>query len=192
MVSSRAVIDVESAPDKPLPREIALATGQPRINNAGAGRETGLDDTVAQQIIGRIAQGAFLKPACEASGIAYQTMREWVRRGLADAEAGLDTRYARFADGVSRAQSQHQNELAATFTRGGDGKYPDWRAQAFLAERRYEHWRLPKEQGITGLTLQLSNEQLSALGQALKIAAQPAIDVESSEEVSTTISSANK
>jgi hypothetical protein len=134
------------------------------------GRPCKLTSELAARIVESIRKGAFLNAAAGSNGVHRLTVRDWIVRGTADAEAGLETDFSVFATAVSRAQSEHEAELAATFTRGGDGKYPDWRAQAFLVERRYEHWRLPKEQASVGISLTLSNEQVAALVDALRVA----------------------
>ncbi len=158
--------NLEDAPDKPLPRDVARAMHAKGIS----GRPSKFSQEVAESIIESVRKGAFLSAAGGRVGVSLPTVRDWILRGNADYEADLDTDFAKFAQAVHRAQADHEAELAASFTRGGDGKFPDWRAQAFIAERRYEHWRLPKEQAFQGVTLALSNEQLASLGEALKVA----------------------
>ncbi len=146
------------------------------------GRPCKLTSELADEIVQAIENGAFLNAAAGRVGVHRDTVRDWIVRGSADAQAGLNTDFSVFAERIARAQAAHEAKLAATFTRGGDGKYPDWRAQAFLAERRYEHWRLPKEQQNSGLTLQLSNDQLAALADALRVAAaKPVIEAEAEQ-----------
>jgi len=38
--------------------------------------------------------GSYIKPACEAAGISYPTLRTWIQRGEADKAAGRSTEYA--------------------------------------------------------------------------------------------------
>jgi len=168
---------IEAAVDKPLPRhvaeELAREPGKP------TGRPLDLTDETAEEILNSIAQGSFLTVAAAKAGVATDTVYAWLRRGAGDKKAGLDTIFVRFIDAISRAQHAAEASAVAALQRGGDGKYKDWRAQAWWLERRHkDRWSLPKEQANQGLTLQLSNEQLAALGQALQIAAKPVIELE--------------
>jgi hypothetical protein len=92
----------------------------------------------------------------------------------------LDTRFARFASMFARAQHEAEASAVAALQRGGDGKYKDWRAQAWWLERRHkERWNLPKEGAGITLSLTLSDGQLGALADALRVGS--AVDVTPSE-----------
>jgi hypothetical protein len=137
------------------------------------GRPRALTDQVANKICADVAAGAPYNAAAGKAGVTYDTMRDWFRRGSADEMEGLDTRYSRFAHALTRAQDECEARLAQTLAAGGEGKYKDWRAQAFILERhpRYrERWGPPKNEAPQGLTLALSGEQLSMLTEALRIA----------------------
>jgi len=166
---------IEAAPDKPLPRDVALASIK-GISRGSLGRKHTLTDEVAIEILQRVSEGSFLTTAAGCANVDPQTVHEWLRRGLADTQAGLDSIFGRFAEGFAQAQHSAEQSAVAALQRGGDGKFKDWRAQAWWLERRHkERWSLPKEQGIQGITLQLSNEQLAALSDALRVGA--ALDV---------------
>jgi hypothetical protein len=176
------MLDIESAPDKPLARDAALESIK-GLSRGFQGRPLALTDSVATNILSEVRNGSFLTVACAKAGVAAETVYEWLRRGVADKQAGLDTIFGRFTDAHTRAQAEHETSLVATLSKGGEGKYPDWRAQAFVLERRHkERWSLPKEQANQGLTLQLSNEALAALVDALRVGAATNVTPQSIQE----------
>ena len=171
-------LDIESAPDKPLTRNVALASIK-GLSRGFQGRPIELTDEVAAEIVRNVAAGSFLTIAAGRAGVNSDTVQQWLRRAKADELAGLDTLFVRFGVAISRAQAEAEAEAVAVLQRGGDGKYKDWRAQGWWLERRHkERWSLPKEQANQGLTLQLSNEALAALVDALRVGAARTIELE--------------
>jgi hypothetical protein len=164
------MLDLESAPDKPLLREAAYELA--RRSDGHTGRPRDLTDELGQQIVSSIASGSFMTVAAARVSVSAETVYGWLRRGQGDQAAGLDTVFGRFEQAISRAQAEAEAEAVAVLQRGGDGKYKDWRAPAWWLERRHkERWSLPKEQQSQGITLQLSNEQIASLVDALRIGA---------------------
>lgn len=168
---SELVESVDSAPDTPLHREEALR----RYSNGATplgGRKSDLTDEVATSITEAVANGSYTNTACAAAGVSVSAAAEWARRGVADGQAGLDTRYSRFAEGLARAEAACEQRLAATLARGGDGKFSDWRAQAFILERRYrDRWAEPKEAPNQGVTIIVTADLAEQLRDAMAVAA---------------------
>ena len=68
--------------------------------------------------------------------MSYEAFRNWVLKGEADAEAGIDSAYAQFRDRLTRARAEGELNLVRKLEDN-----PDWRAAAFLLERGYrERW----------------------------------------------------
>ena len=149
------------------------------IRRGRNGRPSKLTPEVTEKIARLVSEGSFYEPAAIAAGVAYPSMRQWFLQGQADKAAGLTTRFSKFTDALVHAQAQAETRMVSTLAKGGEGKYPDWRAQAFVLERRYpQRWAPPKAEQSAGITLSLTDAQLAALGEALRVAvAKPAIDV---------------
>lgn len=169
-----SALDLESAPDRPLTREAVRS-----LVAKSVGRSTELTSEVAETILVHVAEGSFLTVAAGAAGVSEHSVYEWLRRGAADASQNLDTLFVRFANAYAQAKQLAEANAVSVLQRGGDGKYKDWRAQAWWLERRHkERWSLPKEGASTGITLALTNEQLGALGEALRVASAKPIEIE--------------
>lgn len=171
-------LDLESAPDKPLPRDVALALA--REAKRPTGRPCELTSELATKILLRVAEGSFLNVAAGAAGVSYEALSEWIERAKGDAANGLDTIFVRFGQAYAQAKQEAEANAVSSLQRGGDGKYKDWRAQAWWLERRHkERWSIPKEAANAGVTLALTDAQLGALGEALRVAAaKPVLEVE--------------
>jgi hypothetical protein len=148
-----------------------------------AGRPTKLTSEVQAKIVQAVKNGSFFEPAAIAAGVSKEAMREWVIRGQSDLQLGRNTVYRQFITVLAQAQADNETRLAGILSKGGEGKFPDWRAQAFVLERRHkERWSLPKEQQSQGITLQLSNEQIASLVDALRIGAATNVTPQSIQE----------
>ncbi len=186
---------VESAPDKPTPRDEARQLYKELRSRGETGRPSELTDEVAQKIVQAIAGGSFFAPACVAAGIGANSGWDWIKRGQVDSDAGLSSRYAVFARAIAQAEAQCEANSAAVLARGGDGKFPDWRANAFHLERRFkERWAEPKEQLNQGVTIVITSELAASLADALAVASKThaAIDVTPQLPVSTEESETSK
>jgi hypothetical protein len=156
------------------------------------GRPTKLTPEVQAKILDAVRNGSFFEPAAIAAGVSKDAIREWVIRGQSDMQLGRNTIFRLFINALAQAQADNETRLAGILSKGGEGKFPDWRAQAFVLERRHkERWSLPKEQASQGLTLQLTNEQLAALSEALRVGAATnvtpsSIEVDTSQPVGVT------
>jgi hypothetical protein len=175
------VDSIEAAPDPPLPRELALERARNIPEYKTIGRPTKLTDELADLLLAKIASGAFLNVACESVGIASKSLEEWTRRGAADNEAGLDTIFSRFWMRLHRARASHEIELARKVEEKTD---EDWRAGAFVLERRYrERWgRDDKQNQGVNVTLVLGDKQQEILLELMKLGNAKQIETTASTE----------
>lgn len=95
-------------------------------------RPTKLSPEVQEIILTSIETGLTYEAACEAAGISYATMREWIRRGEGKDERIKTDEFAKFAEGMRVAKAKGQAKLVAEISAN-----PDWRAKAWILERRY-------------------------------------------------------
>jgi hypothetical protein len=117
----------------------------------------------ANKIIEALRKGSYIKPACEAAGVSYEALRNWILKGEADAEAGIDSDYAQFRDRLTRARAEGEGNLVRKLEAD-----PDWRAAAFLLERGYrERWGRAEPQQNSP-TITLTDDQLQALTEGLR------------------------
>ena len=127
------------------------------------GRPSLVSSEAADKVIEALRKGSYIKPACEAAGISYPTLRTWIQRGEDDKAAGRSTAYADFLDRLTRARAEGELKLVAKLEAD-----PDWRATAFLLERGYrERWGRAEPQQSSP-TITLTDEQLAALLDGLK------------------------
>jgi hypothetical protein len=133
------------------------------------GRPSLVTTQAADEIIDALRRGSYIKPACEASGVSYEAFRNWVLKGEADAEAGIDSAYAQFRDRLTRARAEGEVNLVRKLEDN-----PDWRAAAFLLERgpARQRWGKHEELGAAPASIQLSNEQMAALLEGLRYVAE--------------------
>jgi hypothetical protein len=84
-------------PDRRLPRpnqDIVLCTFRlSYAKSARAGHRSSRLKSL-RNFLSALRTGSYIKPACEASGIRYPTLRTWIQRGEADKAAGRSTEYA--------------------------------------------------------------------------------------------------
>jgi hypothetical protein len=127
------------------------------------GRPSLVSSEAADKVIEALRKGSYIKPACEAAGISYPTLRTWIQRGEDDKAAGRSTAYADFLDRLTRARAEGELKLVAKLEAD-----PDWRATAFLLERGYrERWGRAEPQQSSP-TITLTDEQLQALTDGLR------------------------
>lgn len=161
---------IEDAPDQPLPREMAVTRARLIPRNRAGGRPSSLTDERAEKLLSLVSQGAFFEAACQAVGITTAALNDWQRRGLADLESGLDTRFSRFVTQLHRAKADHEISLARRVEAQTD---EDWRAGAFVLERRYrERWGRHNDLQRAGMnvTLVLSEKDQEVVIELLKLA----------------------
>jgi hypothetical protein len=154
------------------------------------GRPTLCNEEMADKILRNLAAGSYLITACEAAGVSYHSVRQWLLKGKEQRETGnLDNPYVKFASKLVRAEHSAEQALVTRLNVA-----EDWRAQAFLLERRHrDRWGkaevAQQAQQILVISDQLAAGMLEALriaasgsaAQAPGSAAQPALDAEFSQ-----------
>jgi hypothetical protein len=91
-------------------------------------RPTRLTPEVQEAVCEAIRNGATYQAASEAAGIAYATFNEWRK------DARL--KYVKFSEAVTRANADAQLDLLAKIGNQAD---KDWRAAAWILERRFKN-----------------------------------------------------
>src|SRR5437667_437109 len=92
------------------------------------GRKTKLSPALQTRLLAAIAAGNYIHTACAAVGIDKSTYSRWVVKG----EKGQEP-YRTFCDGLMRAAEEAQVKFVERIEQHSIG---DWRAAAFLLERR--------------------------------------------------------
>ena len=157
--------------ERRAPADAARKKADQKLYDLPARKLGRLTPRVHDIVVSAVRKGAYWSVAAGAAGISQATIYAWISRGKLEKAAGSKSRYTRLLDALARAQDELEAELAAKLSSGGDGKYPDWRAQAFVLERRFkDRWGPPKEERNQGVTLTLTSEQLEALADSMRVA----------------------
>ncbi len=75
--------------------------------------------------------------ASEQLGIPHQTVSDWLKRGRDDIASGVESVYATLADQVMQAEAHGSTILTGRIASAAQS---DWKAAAWLLERRHEKW----------------------------------------------------
>ena len=92
------------------------------------GRKTKLSPDLQKRLLDAIAAGNYIHTACAAVGIGESTYFKWLERGRAG-----ESPYREFMEALTRAEQQAIVSLVKIVRSHAIG---DWRAAAFLLERR--------------------------------------------------------
>lgn len=153
----------DNAPKKPGPsqREKDRAKrpprGQPGSNlpalDPPTGRIPEIDAETSSRIIGVLRQGHYARVAAAAGGVNTDTFHRWLTRGSRAKRRSLQTgtpippadmSYVGFSDGVVEALTGAEILLVDSITRAAGAG--DWRAAAWMLERRYrDRWKRPEQ-----------------------------------------------
>jgi hypothetical protein len=134
------------------------------------GRPTLCSPAVVDKILAAVAIGSYWRPACEAAGVSYQAVREWIAKAERDRSSGITSSYTEFTDKLERAQAEAEVSLA----RAVAGTPDDWRAQAFILERRYRaNWGKSDAPSVA-VQVVVSDALASQLADAMRVAQVPA------------------
>jgi len=128
-------------PDAPRP---AARPGKPR--------RTAADPAVAKRICDAVALGATYKLACKYGGVAYDTFLQWRRR------------FPAFDRQVEDAEGRAGIGWLAKIEKAANEG--EWTAAAWKLERRYPETYGRRDLRHSGATLNLTPEQLAAMGDA--------------------------
>ncbi|MEI7521444.1 MAG: hypothetical protein WCK40_08875 [Thermoleophilia bacterium] len=101
------------------------------------GRPTNLTPALTTAVGDLLREGATRSSAFASIGIAPATGAEWIRRGEdRDDRPGGDL-YATFAAQVRGAEADHERRMLALIDHAATASPADWRAAAWILERRY-------------------------------------------------------
>ncbi len=103
-----------------------------RTKTKPVGAPTKLTPELHAQVVQFVRAGNYLETAAGAVGVASSTLRDILRRGARDLDAGKATKEAAFAKDTREALSLSEGLLVAKIA-----KDKDWRASAFLLERKF-------------------------------------------------------
>ena len=108
------------------------------------GRPCKLTPEIQEKIITAIRAGNYMETAASYAGISKVTLYDWLKKG-AIAKSG---KYKGFSNSVAEALAQSEvmdNNVISRAAQGGD-----WKAAAWRLERKFKHWRVPKELTVSG------------------------------------------
>lgn len=128
---------------------------------------TQCSEEIAHKIAGFLAHGSYWEPACVASGISYPTVRRWIQQAAKDEDDGIeDSIFIRFRDILDKATADAETGLVKIIA----GNPDDWRAQAFILERRHrERWGKQETQ-VNQVNVVVSDQLVHQLADALAVA----------------------
>jgi len=98
-------------------------------------RKARLKADVKKRLFGAIQTGVSFESACHFSGVALRTFTRWKEKGKADYDEGKKTSYSAFYEELEKTLSISEISLVQDITRD-----EDWRAKAFILERRFPEW----------------------------------------------------
>src|SRR5215211_6194992 len=132
------------------------------------GRPRKLTAKRQKAIVDAVRTGAHREQAAEAAGISRRSLQNWLARG----ELGGEQPYRRFAEAVREAEAQAELESLRTIEKAAaEG---DWRARAWVLERRWpQRWGRQTRTEVTGpdgAPVELSG--LDVLGDLSKLSAR--------------------
>lgn len=105
--------------------------------------------TVGELICERVQMGATKKAAIGSSGCHEKQLYEWIAKGHRDIKAGKQSPYSDFADRFARAEEHLEVGCVAEIRAAArNPQRPDWRANAWLLERRFPQVWGPPEQRV--------------------------------------------
>lgn len=99
----------------------------------GGGRPTKFTTERCQAIVLSISKGVPYQIAAEANGIGEETLYGWIRQGMKDINAGLDTEFSKFSETIKRAEEIKIARHLETI----QDKPDRWQADAWILERRW-------------------------------------------------------
>lgn len=99
------------------------------------GRKLQLTPELSKSICTLVQGGASIPDACLASGYSWNTVKVWIARGRT---AKREQPFARFADELAQAKAKWRAGAVLQITKASA---KDWRAAAWLLERRVDSYR---------------------------------------------------
>ncbi len=112
------------------------------------GRPTKFTENVRNRIIAAIRNGNTYEASASYGGVAYDTFREWIKRGQDEATG----EFFEFSDAIKKAEAEAEVESVALIRRSAqDGQ---WQAAAWFLERRKpSDWGRRERHEVTNLNI---------------------------------------
>lgn len=101
-------------------------------------RKTKLTPETQEAICQRVTLGATIPAACKASGVSWNTAKDWLRRGREGKQP-----YAAFVEAIDEAKAKW--EVASNLVITKAAKKGDWKAAAWALERRVRAYAPPTQ-----------------------------------------------
>lgn len=117
--------------NKALPGGDTCVSHQP---NSPVGRPTRFTPEVRERLLQAVRAGVYMASAAAYAGVHIDTLDDWLRHGRTDRDAGCESDFAAFSEGMERAAVLVEIGALANITAAAAN---DWRAAAWLVERRY-------------------------------------------------------
>lgn len=139
----------------------------------GPGRPSKLSAETIQAICKAVGNGVPYQTAAVAAGISGFTASRWIEKGKRDLDEGKRSNYVVFLellkDAAAKGHALLANEVASN---------PDWRAKAFVLERRYPEIWGKKEQAQNVTNVVISDNLACQLIDAMKVATNGSVTID--------------
>lgn len=109
-------------------------------------RKTKLTTDLQTMICGYVNAGASIPDACKAAGVSWNTAKDWLKYGREGRKP-----YADFVEAVERSKAAWKVGSVAVITKHGR---KDWRASAWLLERRDPAFAPPTQRVDLGVSFE--------------------------------------
>jgi hypothetical protein len=124
--------EIATTPAPPAPEPASTEkTPEPKKR----GRPPKFDEKIADEFVARVRAGHFFETAANLVGLPVQTMRAWLREGVANPRG----KYGPFSSAVKRAKAESEDadltEMERRAKNANDGA-GDWKERAWRLERK--------------------------------------------------------
>lgn len=155
----------ESPPKRFSGSFLALCREESARTKSHQGPPSKIATETIEAIATAVANGVPFATACVAAGIAGRTASRWIEKGKEQEAAGRNTIYVQFVELLKKAQAIGHRTLANEVASN-----PDWRAKAFILERRYPDTWGKKEQATHVTNVAISDALASQLLASMRVA----------------------
>jgi hypothetical protein len=145
--------------------------------------ETTLTEDIIAKVCDHLRKHGFRETAIAIAGVSKVTVRNWIRQGARDVREGRESIFADFVNRMDQAEIEAESELIGGIQKAGlepflkssgesgdTFKEPDWKALAWIAERRgAKRWGIKKH-----LTVAIDKDRERLLATAEKTLAPDA------------------
>ena len=140
------------------------------------GPETTLTEDIIVKVCSHLRKHGFRETAIAMAGVSKFTVRNWIRQGARDVREGRESIFADFCNRMDAAEIEAESELIdgiqkrglepflkSSGEKGDSFESPDWKALAWIAERRgAKRWGIKKHLTVA---IDKDREKLLALAE---------------------------